>query len=372
MSAAAGYDSHYLKDVTALGDSREVRTSQAIWSRSRIKLVEKGVRVDSRLHAQLMQHKLAPPIEECLAIADPVTARNLRKAAEELIGSQTGFQRLTEGARRPGDLLASLERVALDPPLAVRLTVMRERRPAMFSHAVGVALLAGYAGARAGFSAERLVRLAGAGLYHDLGELHIDPELLAAQRPLTESERRQFYTHPLTGYLILQGRPGCEGALADAVLAHHERLDGSGYPRGARGDELDEDSRILAIAEIASTFVTQPLEADALRRLPVVLKLNHRRFDRALSAHFIALGAAPAESAPAPDANGAALAAALADDPEARGELPAAARELGWLLEEVVHGVYRDAARPPSPEVAQWAEDTRRRLGQGEAAALQA
>jgi len=426
MAAPEQYDPHYLRDVTALGDTHDIHTSQAIFSRNRIKLVEKGVRLDSHLYERLMQHKLLPPIEECITVEGAVTGGELKAKAAALLDSDAGYALLKDAKARPAELLLALEGAPLDSPLAVRLTVMRERRQEMFRHSLSVALLTVYLGRRAGRVSGELAQWAGAGLYHDLGEMHIDSELLGAKRSLTAGERRQMRAHPLTAYLILQMRASCSEELADAVFEHHERLDGSGYPRGIRGDELGDAGRALAIAELAATFFSPPRGAGALSRLPVVLQLNHRRFDRAFTNHIIVLarqakpsdaagGAtpdaaierlraiqavfrdwqafAPAGAATAGGENAAyywvaermgqlerslleagldmsqdpELAASLAEDAAGRAELPAAARELTWLLVEIVQGLYARLGESRNVPLAAWAEKVDAALGQGRA-----
>ena len=417
-SATAPVDPHYRRDITALGDTHEIRARQAIWSKSRIKLVGKGVRVDSSLYDRLMQHKLQSAIEECLEIADAVSPRSLREEAVRLIESGTGYAQFQDNGARPGDLLAVIGRVPVDEPLAVRLTVMRERRPPMYVHAIGVALITAYLAQRSGFRGDRLTSVVAAGLYHDIGEMHIDPAVLTKKQSLDESDRRHVYAHPLTAFLVLQERPCCAGAPAEAVFEHHERLDGSGYPRGIRGDEISEGGRILALAELAATFFAQPADSNPLRRMPVVLKLNHRRFDHALTNHLVdfarqaspsgALASPPdvgvavarieaiqtvvrdwgvlfagtSERGPAFDrigermaylgrtlseagldvTNTRELAAAVAEDAHASSELHDTSRELNWLLQEIVNGCYRETIAAPAP-LLQWADQARQTLG---------
>ena len=67
------YDEHYISSVTALGDTHEVVTSQAVFTRNGIKLVDVGARINSAFREKLVQHKLLPPIDQCLTVAGGVT-----------------------------------------------------------------------------------------------------------------------------------------------------------------------------------------------------------------------------------------------------------------------------------------------------------
>jgi HD-GYP domain-containing protein (c-di-GMP phosphodiesterase class II) len=417
-SAPAAVDPHYLRDVTALGDTLEIRTRRAIWSKSRIKLVDKGVRVDSRLYERLMQHKLQPAIEQCLEVADAVRPADLRRETLRLFESGTGYSSLRELAANPRDILSAIGQIPMDAGLAFRMTVMRERRPAMYSHAVGVAALSACLARSTGMAGDRLLCAAAAGAYHDIGEMHLDPKLLEGGRPLDEGERRHIYTHPLTAYLVLQEHECCAGGIADAVLEHHERIDGSGYPRGICSEALGEGGRIVALAELAAAFFAQESASGALQRLRIVLQLNHRRFDAILTDALVDLIRKTAPGAAAEGAadaavvlgrveairkvvadwrnllagggergaafewaagrmvhleralleagigimNGEDLAALIEQDAAAGRELLAIARELGWLLQEIVNGVYRDPANEPREALKQWASRTRQSL----------
>jgi len=87
-----------------------------------------------------------------------------------------------------------------------------------------------------------------AGLFHDVGKLSIPDEILLKNGRLTDEEYEVIKTHPRIGTdilsLISQFRPILPG-----VLSHHERMDGSGYPQGLRGDEIPEVARIIAVAD---------------------------------------------------------------------------------------------------------------------------
>jgi transcriptional regulator with XRE-family HTH domain len=84
-------DEHYLKAATELGDSQEVLAHQAILSSNGIKLVERGVRVDSRLFERLLNHRLQVPIDESLTAEQAVTLDELRDLAEKLSSTERPF-----------------------------------------------------------------------------------------------------------------------------------------------------------------------------------------------------------------------------------------------------------------------------------------
>jgi len=98
-----------------------------------------------------------------------------------------------------------------------------------------------------GLPPERVQRIEVAGILHDIGKIGVPDAILQKAGPLGKTELAEIRTHPEIGAQILSGR-GLED-LRDWVLAHHERPDGSGYPRGLTGDEIPLEAKILAVAD---------------------------------------------------------------------------------------------------------------------------
>jgi HD-GYP domain-containing protein (c-di-GMP phosphodiesterase class II) len=99
-----------------------------------------------------------------------------------------------------------------------------------------------------GMSGEQQEILGRAGLLHDVGKLGIPPQILQKEGPLTEAEWGVIRTHPELGLAIL-GATGRFTREMLAVLYHHERIDGSGYPQGLAASEIPIEARIVAVAD---------------------------------------------------------------------------------------------------------------------------
>lgn len=104
-------------------------------------------------------------------------------------------------------------------------------------------------GRQLGMSASELRVLARSGLLHDIGKLGIPGSILHKHDPLDDSEWKLMKTHPEIGLKILQWAGNFERALL-AVLYHHERMDGSGYPHGLVGDAIPIEARVVAVADM--------------------------------------------------------------------------------------------------------------------------
>jgi len=95
-----------------------------------------------------------------------------------------------------------------------------------------------------------------AGRLHDIGKLSISNRILDKPAALSATEWRKMQEHPLLSEQILERLPSL-GALAPIVAAHHERLDGSGYPRGLAADELTMPMRVLAVADVYAALTAE-------------------------------------------------------------------------------------------------------------------
>ncbi|KPK63130.1 hypothetical protein AMJ83_08170 [candidate division WOR_3 bacterium SM23_42] len=93
-----------------------------------------------------------------------------------------------------------------------------------------------------------------AGLIHDVGKIRIPVEILRKPGHLNDDEFNMIREHPKVGYEILKG-VDFPWPIADMVLQHHERLDGSGYPEGIREEEILLESKILAVGEVVETML---------------------------------------------------------------------------------------------------------------------
>ena len=128
--------------------------------------------------------------------------------------------------------------------------------PYFSGHSVGVSDLAGAAAESCGFDAVDTLTVRRAGLVHEVGRVAVHPRIWQQPRALTAGEWEQVRLHPYQTERVLSRSPLLAG-LAPIASAHHERLDGSGYHRGASGADLSLPARLLAAAD-AYHAMTEP------------------------------------------------------------------------------------------------------------------
>ncbi|MDM7999677.1 MAG: PAS domain S-box protein [Dehalococcoidia bacterium] len=161
-----------------------------------------------------------------------------RKRAEEQL--KESYQKLE------GTLEGVIQAMALTVEIRDRHTAGHQRRVTELAHAIAREL---------GLSGERTRAVRIAGLLHDLGKITIPTEILSKPGRLTDMEFAIIKTHPKAGYEILKSID-FPWPVADIVVQHHERIDGSGYPAGLRGEQSTLEARILAVADVVEAMAS--------------------------------------------------------------------------------------------------------------------
>jgi putative nucleotidyltransferase with HDIG domain len=136
----------------------------------------------------------------------------------------------------------------LEGTLQVLQYLVANKRPDYSRHAMSVANLASAIGAELGLSAMERKDLRLAGLVHDVGMMSLPRDIADAGRPLTSDEMSVIKQHPRIGQEIAVAA-NFDPLVQEAVLHHHERIDGSGY-EGLRGDQVSVAAKILAVCEV--------------------------------------------------------------------------------------------------------------------------
>ena len=170
-----------------------------------------------------------------IEVGEDVTEQ--KKAREQLVESAAKLQKMMNGTIK-----------AISSALEVRdpYTAGHERRVSQLACAIAGLL---------GLSEQHIEGIRIAGFLHDIGKIAVPTEILTRPGNLNEHEWGIIKTHPKFGYDILK-EIDFLWPVALATLQHHERLDGSGYPQGAAGDQIILEARIIAVADIVEAMVS--------------------------------------------------------------------------------------------------------------------
>ena len=135
----------------------------------------------------------------------------------------------------------------------------------IFTHSVNVSIYSiALAQRLGGFTMAALRELGEGALLHDVGKCLIDPAITQSEHALSEEEWRAMQQHPTFGYEILTEHGLVGAQTLEIVRHHHEKLDGSGYPDGLRGEEIRPLVRVTTIADIFDAITTRRCYRDAV------------------------------------------------------------------------------------------------------------
>ena len=134
-------------------------------------------------------------------------------------------------------------------------TTIEKRDPYTSGHQQRVADLSRILSRGIGLSDNEVEGIYIAAAIHDIGKISLPAEILSKPVQLSDIEVSLIQAHSQTGYDILKGID-FPWPIAEIVLQHHERLDGSGYPRGLRGDDILMAARIIGVADVVETMAS--------------------------------------------------------------------------------------------------------------------
>lgn len=221
--------------------------SESLWS---------GILTNERMFLEAPRHRKDGSTVE-------VSILGVRLALEELdrgsfwIYRDISRQKATEtelckAAEALSDSVGRLDRL-LEQTIGLLSGTIEKRDPYTVGHQKKVAQLAEAICRKMGLKKEFCHRLYLTSLVHDIGKISIPAEILTKPYTLTAIERNLLETHSRSGYEILE-QVDFPWPLSRTVLQHHERLDGSGYPEGLKGDSILLEARILAVADVVEAI----------------------------------------------------------------------------------------------------------------------
>jgi PAS domain S-box-containing protein len=205
------------------------------------------------------------------AVGRPVL--NAEGEIERVIGASLDVTETVAARRALQERERRLQRT-LAGAVSALATAVEMRDPYTSSHMRRVAELTLKIGQLLGWPEERVGDLHVAALLHDVGKVVAPAEILSKPTRLSDHELQIIKGHALAAGEIL-APVEFEGPVYEAILQHHERLDGSGYPRGLRGDAIIPEARVLAVADVYEAMVSHRPYRPAIPQEAVLAELRN-------------------------------------------------------------------------------------------------
>ncbi|MBE5910601.1 HD-GYP domain-containing protein [Pseudobutyrivibrio sp.] len=231
------------------------------------------------------QEPKATPKESTSRVSDQITYTQRLKASPSFQKFQTDYalnitslKKNIEAIKNGGDasctrdMLENCESLFISKTSLELLDMignMRNLEDPIYSHSLNVALIARAIGKWLKWPKDALNDLILAGLLHDIGKTEIPESILNKPGKYTDDEFETMKSHPLLGKKILNGK-GFDSNILAATLQHHERSDGSGYPRGLMDDEIDDFACVIAIADVYDAMTSARAHREPLCSFQVI------------------------------------------------------------------------------------------------------
>ena len=177
-----------------------------------------------------------------------------------------------------------------NPDALLWMGKIRDKDEYTAEHSLNVGILAMTFGRHLGASEEELNLLGLCGILHDVGKMKTPLEVLNKEGRLTAEEFQIMKSHPVDGRDILMAHDDVHNAAVDVCYSHHEALDGSGYPRGLKANNISDNTRIITICDVYDAITSERIYKSgqsSLDALKVLYQNRETKFDNRFVTEFI-------------------------------------------------------------------------------------
>lgn len=167
---------------------------------------------------------------------------------------------------------------------------LRNKDEYTVQHCLNVCVLAIVFGRHLNLPHETIVNLGVCGLLHDIGNMLLPQELLNKEKDLTDQERRLLESHTSLGYELLRSSDNIHSSIVETVLAHHEYLDGSGFPRHLKQNQISDFTKIISVVDTYDSLTQNRFPSQNKTHLDATQLMANRvgpHLDKVLVTKFI-------------------------------------------------------------------------------------
>lgn len=269
-------DGFYSKHLTEISDNgNQVRTTEDVVNDKGILLVPKGMSIDSNVRDKLLKHKLLKPLHFHVGLESTLTASQLFEKFNLVQEEYPDIKSINE-ALQFTDQFDEIFKANIIPPIVLqKMTVMESQLPDEFQKALFCTWFATLSARELGVGNEAIINTFLSALIHDVGLLHLDPDITKSNRQLNHNEWRMIQSHVIIGKIIADAIPELHSDVSRAIIEHHETCYGSGYPLALSGKERALPGRILGMSDsIHAIYIKQDKSQRTLANAIPYLQLN--------------------------------------------------------------------------------------------------
>ncbi|MEJ2529339.1 MAG: HD domain-containing phosphohydrolase [Gammaproteobacteria bacterium] len=256
-SANSGFYAHHLSKLSESGN-RAYTTSDVV-NDNGVLIARKGITIDDDVRNRLLKHKLFQPLDTTIGLEQQADSQTLIQEFRKLMDRYPDLQQINTALEFGPEFEKLLKVERLHPVVTQKLTVLNSQMPSEFEKSIFTAWLSTMIAREIGLGAHDTRDTLVAALIHDLGFLHLDPDIVCSNRKLTAEEWNTVRAHVIVGKIIAESIPGISPEIPRAVIQHHENCFGSGYPYAINADELGLPGRIIGMTDSIHSIRTKTL-----------------------------------------------------------------------------------------------------------------
>lgn len=249
IEETANQQNHYAENLAEVNKSTDVIATQNIYNENGLLVAAKGTNINNEVSDLIIQQKLVQPLEEQVQLEKALNSNELNEGFKSIMDKYPDLEHVHSAHEFQTTIDRMLESIKLHPLILQELTVMQECFPEHYEKTLFCTWLSTLIGKELGMQEDLLRDVFLGGLAHDIGMLHISPDIIRKKEVLTPDEWRAIQCHVVVGQLMLKKIYSKIPGVASAVFEHHERCDGSGYPIGKTNERLDVTGQIIAMAD---------------------------------------------------------------------------------------------------------------------------
>ena len=258
-----------IENIISASEDAEFYLSEDVFDQSGNKLLGKGYKVTRKIKDKLISRVLKKPLETSITSIPSLTVDVIFTEANALIKQNPFLQHFNPDIQLDVYAMKDLE---LAPLASLLLTVQRANRMEAFQHTLFMTLIARLIAKKLNFNSTQMYDLTIACLLHDIGELYC---VIPDTQNLSLEQWRSIMTHPVIGSSVVRQHMDYSSEVSAAILEHHERNDGSGYPNHLKAEDGTDIGKVMIVAEAFSGMVRRDYN---VRNLFTTLKLVYHDF----------------------------------------------------------------------------------------------
>ena len=270
----------YAEHLSEVNEVKNVIATEDICNEQGAILIKAGTAISHETTKRIINFKLTKPIEASIAIDNDIDGTALYKNINKIISDNEALLEIHKKIELDTTLKKLCSYYEKLPTLRQKMTVLSIQMQRNYTQSLLSAWVALLITKQLEMTILEIEPIFIASLTHDIGMLHIDKTVLNKKETLTADEWRQIKAHPIIGQNIINAIPSLPETVGIAILEHHERNDGTGYPAGKFSRELSAAGSIVALAD-SSVAVLERLRKNGrnLRDLIPILQINQKAHD---------------------------------------------------------------------------------------------